>query len=59
RLECLELLLVRGWSNKEVASRLKLTEQTVANYKFELLEKLRAAVRSQRLPKEVFPELYE
>ncbi|MEN6366605.1 MAG: sigma-70 family RNA polymerase sigma factor [Thermoguttaceae bacterium] len=59
RLECLELLLVRGWSNKEVASRLKLTEQTVANYKFELLEKLQAAVRSQRLPKEVFPELYE
>ena len=58
RLECAELLLVRGWANKEVAARLKITEQTVANYKFEFLEKLRAAVRSQGLSEDVFPELY-
>jgi RNA polymerase sigma-70 factor, ECF subfamily len=58
RLECAELLLVRGWANKEVAARLGISEQTVANYKFEFLAKLRAAVRSQGLSEEVFPELY-
>ena len=50
--------VVRGWANKEVAAKLKITEQTVANYKFEFLEKLRAAVRSQGLSEDVFPELY-
>jgi RNA polymerase sigma-70 factor, ECF subfamily len=59
RLECLELLFVRGWSNHEAAARLGLSEQTVANYKFEFLTKLRAAIRSQKLPEEVFPELYQ
>lgn len=59
RLECAELLFVRGWSNKDVATRLKITEQTVANYKFEFLAKLRTAIRSQGLSEEVFPELYE
>ena len=58
RLECAELLLVRGWSNQEVAAKLGIAEQTVANYKFELVAKLRAAVRTQGLPEEVFPELY-
>lgn len=59
KIECLELLLVRGWSNKEAATRLELSEQAVANHKFEFLAKLRAAVRGQGLPEEVFPELYE
>ncbi len=59
RLECVELLFVRGWSNKTVASRLGVSEQTVANYKFEFIAALRTAVRSQRLPQAVFPELYE
>jgi RNA polymerase sigma-70 factor (ECF subfamily) len=59
KLQSAELLFVRGWSNKETAQRLGLSEQTVANYKFECLAKLRAAVRSQGLPEEVFPELYE
>ena len=59
RLECVELLLVRGWPNKEVAATLGITEQTVANYKFEFLAKLRATVRSQGLSEEVFPELYQ
>jgi RNA polymerase sigma-70 factor (ECF subfamily) len=59
RLECAELLFVRGWSNKDAAARLNLTEQVVANYKFEFLAKLRAAVRSQGLSEEVFPELYQ
>jgi RNA polymerase sigma-70 factor, ECF subfamily len=59
RLKCVELLLVRGWSNKETAARLGIGQQAVANYKFEFLAKLRAAVRSQGLPEEVFPELYQ
>jgi RNA polymerase sigma-70 factor (ECF subfamily) len=59
RLECAELLFVRGWSNKTVASRLGVAEQTVANYKFEFIAALRTAVRSQKLPEAVFPELYE
>jgi RNA polymerase sigma-70 factor, ECF subfamily len=59
RLECIELLLVRGWSNKDVALRLGLSEQTVANYKFETIARLRAEVRGQGLPEEVFPELYQ
>jgi RNA polymerase sigma-70 factor, ECF subfamily len=59
RLQCAELLFVRGWSNKTAASRLGLSEQTVANYKFEFIAALRAAVRSQKLPEAVFPELYQ
>jgi RNA polymerase sigma-70 factor (ECF subfamily) len=59
RLQCVELLFVRGWANKSVASRLGVSEQTVANYKFEFIAALRAAIRSQKLPEAVFPELYE
>jgi len=59
KLKCVELLFVRGWANKEVAQKLGISEQAVANCKFEFLARLRAAVRKQRLPEEVFPELYE
>ncbi len=59
RLKCAELLFVRGWSNKQVADRLDIAEQTVANYKFECIAKLRTAIRKQGLPEDVFPELYE
>lgn len=58
KLRCAELLFVRGRSNKEAAKQLGISEQTVANYKHEFLGKLQAAVRQQRLPKDVFPELY-
>jgi RNA polymerase sigma-70 factor (ECF subfamily) len=59
RLQTLELLFVRGWSNQRTAQTLGIAEATVANYKFEFLEKLRAAVRAQGLPEDVFPELYD
>ncbi len=59
KIQCAELLFVRGWPNKEVAARLDLSEQTVANWKFEFLANLRNALRRQNLPEEVFPELYE
>lgn len=57
KIQCLELLLVRGWANKEVALELSISEQSVANFKFDFLAKLRTAVRKQGLPQEVFPEL--
>jgi RNA polymerase sigma-70 factor (ECF subfamily) len=59
KLQCIELLLVRGWANKEVADRLGMTEQTVANHKYQFLAGLRTAVRKQGLPPDVFPELYD
>jgi RNA polymerase sigma-70 factor (ECF subfamily) len=59
RIKCAELLFVRGWPNKDVADGLGMSEQTVANYKFEFLAKLRTALRRHGLPEEVFPELYE
>lgn len=59
KIQCVELLFLRGWPNKEVARRLDVSEQTVANHKFEFLAKLRAAVRKQGLPEDVFPELYQ
>jgi len=49
RLQAAELLFVRGWSNKEVAARLGLSEQTVANYKFETVARLRAIVGKEAL----------
>ena len=57
RVACLELLFVRGLSNKETAAALNLTEQRVATYKFDFLERLRDALRRRRLSPDVFPEL--
>jgi RNA polymerase sigma-70 factor (ECF subfamily) len=59
KLQCMELLFVRGRANKDVAERLGITEQQVANYKFDFLARLRMNIRKQGLPQEVFPELYE
>jgi RNA polymerase sigma-70 factor (ECF subfamily) len=59
KIRCVELLFVRGWANKEVAARLGISEQAVANHKYEFLSKLRSGVRKQGLPEEVFPELYD
>lgn len=53
KLQCAELLFVRGLPNKDVASALRVSEQTVANYKFEFVQKLRGAVRKQGLAAEI------
>ena len=58
KLQCLELLFVVGTGNKQAAESLDLTEQQVANFKFDFLERLRKLVRSQRLNEDIFPELY-
>ena len=59
KIRCMELLFVRGRSNKDVAELLELTEQQIANYKFDFLAKLRNSVRRHGLSKDIFPELYE
>ena len=59
KIQCMELLFVRGWPNNRVAEALDLSEQQVANFKFDFLARLRKHVRTQGLPEEVFPELYE
>ena len=59
KLQCAELLFVRGLANKEVATRLAVSEQTVANHKFDFIARLRTNVRAQGLSVAVFPELGE
>lgn len=59
KLKCLELLMVRGWANKDVATKLDITEQQVANFKFDFLARLRTLVRKQNLSQDIFPELYQ
>jgi len=58
KVKCMELLFVRGAANKEVAAALGITEQQVANFKFDFLDRLRSLVKKQRLNEDVFPELY-
>ena len=59
KLMCAELLFVRGWANKDVAEELGITEQQVANYKFDFIARLRTLIKRQDLSAEVFPELYD
>jgi RNA polymerase sigma-70 factor (ECF subfamily) len=59
KIKCMELLYTRGALNKEVANVLGLSEQQVANFKFDFLARLRKLVKKQKLSADVFPELYE
>ena len=58
KIKCMDLLFVLGQANKDVAARLGITEQQVANFKFDFLERLRKFVKQQRLSEDVFPDLY-
>jgi RNA polymerase sigma-70 factor (ECF subfamily) len=57
RVKVLELLLVKGWANRDVASFLQISEQQVANYRFAAVKKLAESIRAAGLPPDVFPEL--
>jgi RNA polymerase sigma-70 factor (ECF subfamily) len=57
KLKCIELLYVVGFSNKEAAVKLGITEQQVANFKFDFLARTKALVGRQNLDNEIFPEL--
>jgi len=59
KLKCTELLFVRGWANKDVATKLDITEQQVANFKFDFIARMRTIIRRLGLSEEVFPEIYE
>jgi RNA polymerase sigma-70 factor (ECF subfamily) len=58
RIKVLELLLVKGLPNREVAALLGIGEQQVANYRFAAVKKLTEHIRDAGLPADVFPELY-
>lgn len=59
KIKCSELLFVRGWANKEVAAKLEISEQQVANHKFDFIARMRTLLVRQNLSAEVFPELSE
>jgi len=56
RLRCLELLIVKGRANKDVAEYLNLTEQAVASYKFQTISRLKDMARRAGLNLEHFGE---
>lgn len=59
KLKCIELLFVAGWANKDVAIELDISEQQVANFKFDFIARLRSNLKKLGASEEVFPELYE
>lgn len=59
KLRCTELIFVRGWANKDVATKLDITEQQVANFKFDFIARMKTLVKRQGLSEEVFPEVYQ
>jgi RNA polymerase sigma-70 factor, ECF subfamily len=59
RLKVLELLLVKGKPNRDVAAMLQISEQQVANYRFAAIKKLGEQIRAAGLSPDVFPELQD
>ncbi|QDV44118.1 ECF RNA polymerase sigma factor SigD [Stieleria neptunia] len=57
KLRAIELLIVRGWGNKQVAEQLDLSEQQVANYKSDFQIRLKSILKRAELDESVFPEL--
>jgi RNA polymerase sigma-70 factor (ECF subfamily) len=53
----LELLFVKGEGNKDVAARVGVSEQQVANIKFQAKKRLHDFLRAAKLSPDVFPEL--
>jgi RNA polymerase sigma-70 factor (ECF subfamily) len=59
RIKVIELLFVKGWPNRRVASELEIDEQKVANYRFATVRKLNEEIRGLGMSPDVFPELHE
>jgi len=57
KLMALELMYVKGWRNQDVAVRLSLTEQDVANLRFQAKKRLRERLTAAKLSPDLFPEL--
>lgn len=58
KLKCIELLIVKGWPNKQVAETLDISEQQVANFKFDFIARLRTLIKRRGIDEDLFPELY-
>lgn len=56
KLKCLEMLIVLGMSNKETAQALELSEQQVANYKSDFIQRTKTLIAKQA-DQERIPEL--
>jgi RNA polymerase sigma-70 factor (ECF subfamily) len=56
KLKCLEMLIVLGMSNKETAQALEISEQQVANYKSDFIQRTRTLIAKQA-DRERIPEL--
>ena len=57
RLQCVELLFVLGWPNRDAATFMGISEQAVANHKYFVVSKLKAAAKDARLTDVSLPEL--
>lgn len=57
RLMALELIFVKGWRNQDVAGRLSVSEQEVANIRFQAKKRLRDRLAASQLSPDLFPEL--
>jgi RNA polymerase sigma-70 factor (ECF subfamily) len=57
KLMALELMYVKGWRNQDVAASLKMTEQDVANLRFQAKKRLRDRLTAAKLSPDIFPEL--
>jgi RNA polymerase sigma-70 factor (ECF subfamily) len=58
RLKAIELIYVKGWRNQQVAAFLQVSEQDVANWRFQSKSRLHDRLVAARLPVEIFPELH-
>lgn len=56
KLKCIEMLFVAGINNKDAAKDLAITEQQVANYKSDFIQRTRSLIQRQA-NRENFPEL--
>jgi RNA polymerase sigma-70 factor (ECF subfamily) len=59
KLKCMELLFVLGTPNKEVAAQLDISEQQVANFKSDFVNRVRTLVKRAQLNEDIFPELHQ
>ena len=58
KLKCIELLVVKGWPNKRVATELEISEQQVANFKFDFISRMRTLIQRKGVAEDLFPELH-
>jgi RNA polymerase sigma-70 factor (ECF subfamily) len=59
KLMVLELMYVKGWRNQDIAGKLPVTEQDVANIRFQAKKRLRDRLVAAKLSPDLFPELQE